>query len=198
MTTPFPGDDQEVLEQDPMSALALDFTVLYVEEEGKWLRYAMGRLRNRADAEDAVQDAGIRLYEKWDRALGGPDIQSVRAFAWKLVRDSVADVFRRRGRADAKTLKLIQQAGPEDTGHEPLDRLVERDELRWALEELAKVYPVQAEVVRLRQLAVDYPTIAAVCDIAPSTAKTYFSLGTRHLEYLLAPRNDHQGRGDLT
>ncbi|MEV7602932.1 sigma factor [Kitasatospora sp. NPDC089797] len=198
MTTPFSGDDQEVLDQDPMRSLALDFTVFFVEEEGRWLRYALGKLRNLADAEDAVQEAGIRLYEKWDRALGGPDVRAVQAFAWKLVRASVADVFRRLGRAEAKTLKLIRHSGPEDTGHEPMDQLVDRDALRWAMEELAKTAPVQAEVVRLRQLAVDYPTIAAVCDIAPSTAKTYYCLGTRHMEYLLDPVNDHQGRGDLT
>ncbi|MFD7590884.1 RNA polymerase sigma factor [Kitasatospora sp. NPDC059811] len=198
MTTPFSGDDQEVLEQDSVRSLALDFTVFYVEEEVRWLRYALGKLRNRADAEDAMQDAGIRLYEKWDRALGGPDVRAVQAFAWKLVRDAVADTFRRRGRADAKTAKLIRHTGPEGTGHEPMDQLVDRDALRWALEELATAYPVQAEVVRLRQLAVDYPTIALVCDIAPSTARTYYSLGTRHMEYLLDPRSDHQGRGDLT
>ncbi|MEV7177779.1 RNA polymerase sigma factor [Kitasatospora sp. NPDC093679] len=193
MTTPFSGNEQEL--SDPLGELPLDFTGFFLEEHTKWLIYAKSRLGNRQDAEDAVQDAGATLYAKWHTALRCPDLLAVRAFAWKVVRDRVIDLLRTRSRR-AKVERFARQE-VEVTSEEELNRLVEREALTWAMGELTKVRPIHAEVVRLRQLRMDYAQIGAVLDIAPSTAKTYYSLGWHHLQYLLDPQRDQQ-EGHLT
>ncbi|MFE9427736.1 RNA polymerase sigma factor [Kitasatospora sp. NPDC006697] len=181
--------------QDPVEALPLDFTTLVMAEHEKWLRYAYSRLLHRQDAEDAIQNAGFTLHQKWEQALGCSDRQAVEAFAWKIVKDAVTDIARGRGRHEARVRRLRESGAPEATGHEDVDLLVELDAVRWARDELAKAYPTQAEVVRLRQQGMSYPQIGQVLQIAAGTAKTYASQGWRHMQYLLDPRTEH-GEGN--
>ncbi|MER5637059.1 sigma-70 family RNA polymerase sigma factor [Kitasatospora sp. NPDC002227] len=184
------------LQHDPVGALGPQFAVFFEEQHRRWLPFALDRLGNKADAQDAVQNTGAKLFEKWDVALGLPSPEAIQAFAWKILRDEIANLHRSRRRQDEKAVHLARQPRPDTTGHEAMDQLVELDALRWAIDELAKTHPVQAEVVRLRRHEMDYAQIGAVLDIAQSTAKTYYSLATRHLEHLLTTLQDDEQQGN--
>ncbi|MGW6919059.1 RNA polymerase sigma factor [Kitasatospora sp. NPDC054939] len=166
---------------DPVDRLPVDFTGFYVQEQSGYLRYARQRLRHREDAEDAVQNAGATLYRNWQRALGSAD---PKAFAFKILKDAVADVLRERHRTERKRLRVIAQRNP-DTSQDELDELAELDALDRAMEELGRAAPIQADVVRLRQAGRSYLEIGSALGIAHTTARTYYSLGRRHLDYLL-------------
>ncbi|MBV6699098.1 RNA polymerase sigma factor [Kitasatospora aureofaciens] len=180
LNTPGPDEDHEV-RTDPLDRLPADFEVFFTRENPGYLRYAQQRLRHREDAQDAVQNAGTALYQNWRRALASAD---PRAFAFKILKDAIVDVMRERRRAERKRQRVIAQHHP-DTSQDELDELAELDALDWAMEELARSAPVQADVVRLRQAGLSYPDIGRALGIAHTTARTYYSLGRRHLEYLL-------------
>ncbi|MFJ2775410.1 RNA polymerase sigma factor [Kitasatospora sp. NPDC087315] len=187
MNTPGPGEEHR-LRADPLDGLPVDFAAFFTQENPGYLRYAQQRLRHREDAQDAVQNAGAVLYKNWRRALASADLK---AFAFKVVKDAVVDVLRERRRSERKRLRVLAQRRP-DTSQDELDELAELDALDWAMEELARAAPVQADVVRLRQAGLSYPDIGRAVGIAHTTARTYYSLGRRHLEYLL----DHEGAGE--
>ncbi|MFD8751605.1 RNA polymerase sigma factor [Kitasatospora sp. NPDC059577] len=180
MNTPGPGEERG-LRADPLGDLPNDFEAFFTRENLGYLRYAQQRLRHREDAQDAVQNAGATLYKNWRRALASADPQ---AFAFKVVKDAVVDVLRDRRRTERKRLRVIAQRRP-DTSQDELDELAELDALDWAMDELARAAPVQADVVRLRQAGLSYHDIGRSLGIAHTTARTYYSLGRRHLEYLL-------------
>ncbi|MEV7026167.1 sigma-70 family RNA polymerase sigma factor [Kitasatospora sp. NPDC093558] len=179
-TTPGPGEEHDV-RTDPLDGLPADFEAFFTRENPGYLRYAQQRLRHREDAQDAVQNAGAALYQNWRRALASADPQ---AFAFKILKDAIVDVLRERHRAERKRLRVIAQRRP-DTSQDELEELAELDALDWAMDELARSAPVQADVVRLRQAGLSYPDIGRALGIAHTTARTYYSLGRRHLEYLL-------------
>ncbi|MFE2916741.1 RNA polymerase sigma factor [Kitasatospora indigofera] len=187
------SDDQDI-RNDPLTALPSDLAAFFSAEHTGWLRYAHQVLRHRQDAEDAVQNAGVTLHRNWNRALACANLDGIKAFAFKIVKDAVKDVQRGRMRADAKERRLLAHAHgqrPGD-GQDELERLSDLDALGRAMAELAAVAPVQADVVRLRQIGLLYPEIANLLGIATTTAKTYWSLGTRHLQHLLDPRISEQ------
>ncbi|MEU9073765.1 RNA polymerase sigma factor [Kitasatospora sp. NPDC004745] len=185
LNTPGPGE-RRGLRADPLDDLPADFEAFFTRENPGYLRYAQQRLRHREDAQDAVQNAGATLYKNWRRALASAD---PRAFAFKVVKDAVVDQLRERRRAERKRLRVIAQHRP-DTSQDELERLAELDALDWAMEELTRAAPVQADVVRLRQSGLSYPDIGHALGIAHTTARTYYSLGRRHLEYLLEHPDD--------
>ncbi|KJS51261.1 hypothetical protein VM98_38125, partial [Streptomyces rubellomurinus subsp. indigoferus] len=79
--------------------------------------------------------------------------------------------------------RVIAQRRP-DTSQDELNELAELDALDWAMDELARPAPVQADVVRLRQAALSYPDIGRALGLAHTTPRTYYTLGRRHPEYL--------------
>ncbi|MGA5820182.1 RNA polymerase sigma factor [Kitasatospora sp. NPDC094028] len=180
MSTPGPGEER-ALRADPLADLPADFEAFFTHENPGYLRYAQQRLRHREDAQDAVQNAGAALYKNWRRALASADPQ---AYAFKIVKDAVVDVLRDRRRTERKRQRVIAQRRP-DTSQDELNELAELDALDWAMDELARAAPVQADVVRLRQAGLSYPDIGRALGLAHTTARTYYSLGRRHLEYLL-------------
>lgn len=189
MSTPEPGEERTV-RADPLADLPADFEAFFTRENSGYLRYAQQRLHHREDAQDAVQNAGATLYKNWRRALASDDPQ---AFGFKILKDAVVDVLRDRRRTERKRLRVIAQRRP-DTSQDELEELAELDALDWAMDELARAAPVQADVVRLRQAGLSYPDIGRALGIAHTTARTYYSLGRRHLEYLLEHPDDGEAR----
>ncbi|MFD9692315.1 RNA polymerase sigma factor [Kitasatospora sp. NPDC059088] len=178
-STPSDDDGQQA---DPIDRLPVDFAAFFLREHPGWLRYAHQRLQHRPDAEDAIQDAGVALFKVWDRALSSSDLD---AFSFKVVKDAVADTLRARARAEAKKVRLAAQPEAADTSQAEMERLAYLDAFNRALAVYARDYPVQAEVVRLRQTGMSYQEIGAATGLAHTTARTYYSLGRRALQYML-------------
>jgi RNA polymerase sigma factor (sigma-70 family) len=52
---------------------ATDFEVFFEQHHERLFRALWLLTRNRQEAEEIVQDSFLRLWERWDRVLGGPD-----------------------------------------------------------------------------------------------------------------------------
>ncbi|MFC8717066.1 RNA polymerase sigma factor [Kitasatospora sp. NPDC057198] len=92
-----------------------------------WLRVAMTILRSREDAEDAVQNAQLTMYRRWDRILNLATPDEMRALAISMVKDSAIDAARARTRETNKVSRyavLGEVPGDQPTplGDEVLDR----------------------------------------------------------------------------
>ncbi|MFD8085355.1 RNA polymerase sigma factor [Kitasatospora sp. NPDC059722] len=176
--------DPVMQESGAIEQLPVDFAAFFTSEHPAWLRYAHQRLGHRADAEDAVQNAGLVLYRRWARALSSQDL---RAFAFDVVEEAVHDVLRQHARIRRNLVDLGLEPISELPGQESteIDQFAKRDLLARAMARLAEHSPIQAEVVRLRQTHESYHDIAELLGITQTTARTYYSLGCRSLEHLL-------------
>ena len=52
---------------------AVDFAVFFEQEHERLFRALWLLTRNRQEAEEVMQDAFLRLWERWERVNGGPD-----------------------------------------------------------------------------------------------------------------------------
>jgi len=55
------------------SARTGDFEVFFEQHHERLFRALWLLTRNRQEAEEVMQDAFLRLWERWDRVIGGPD-----------------------------------------------------------------------------------------------------------------------------
>ncbi|MBB1252539.1 sigma-70 family RNA polymerase sigma factor [Streptomyces sp. OF3] len=76
-------------------ALPLDFRAFHQLHRPAYVRWAHTRLGNRADAEEAVDDAFEQLVRTWDTVLSK---DNPHAWAWQVLRNRVADHARTRCR----------------------------------------------------------------------------------------------------
>lgn len=157
-------------------------------------------VRNRDDAEDAVQDAYLRAY----RAFGGFQGDAMRPWLLAIVRNAALRVLQKRksargllsldsaiGLGGAET--VLEVASPEPSAEAELIAAGERDRLRAALAELPDVY---REIVVFRDLeGLSYAEIAEVLQIAPGTVMSRLSRGRAELRKVLT-RCTGEGRRD--
>ncbi|MEU5825890.1 sigma-70 family RNA polymerase sigma factor [Streptomyces sp. NPDC047803] len=184
MTGSHEGPDLAEPDELPQpSRKQLRFTDFMVEHKDEFMRFAISRLRNLHDADEAVQIAAVKMHEKWTviEAHANPP-----ALAMRMVRTGVIDYYRRRARlADRET--SVDSAGlirvpsvDELLELRGYDRL---DEARALLEERA---PRQAECVRLRYLENrDNAEIAEYLGISPNAARTNIFYGLKALHALM-------------
>src|SRR2546425_8308497 len=70
--------DEAVVEREPQakarrSGPALDFEVFFEAHQEQLFRALWLVTRNRDEAEEVMQDAFLRLWQRWDRVADGPD-----------------------------------------------------------------------------------------------------------------------------
>ncbi|MFE1173233.1 RNA polymerase sigma factor [Streptomyces sp. NPDC058773] len=185
------GDGQE-WHPDPMDRLRADFTTFFKEVQYPYLGYAMQLLRNRQDAEDAVQIAGMKIHAKWDEFASHPNL---RALGLRVLRDAIKDYLRSRYRANRRDRAAATEAGLHQSCVDQIWHLGTYDALDRAMDELARREPLQAECVRLRVAQLSYEEIAEILGITPGTARTYYSRGRKLAKELAAGclRNDQEG-----
>jgi RNA polymerase sigma-70 factor (ECF subfamily) len=146
-------------------------------------RYAGTILSRPEDAEEAVQEAFVRLWEK--REAWRED-GSIQALLFTLTRNAAIDTLRKRRREtplEGVRLRAVPTPGPTpfETAHE--------GEL-WALAEAAirKLPPRRQEVFRLvREGGLSYREVSCVLGISPQTVANLMSLALTNLRSTLAP-----------
>jgi RNA polymerase sigma-70 factor, ECF subfamily len=123
-------------------------------------RLALGMLRNRAEAEDAVQEAVINAWRKVDTFRPGGSVQ-----AWFLgIVANQCRTRRRRWRA------VVRGAADDTVSQGPEADVIERIEVRRALRRLDHAHRL---VVVLRYyLDLPFEEVAAVAGIPEGTAKS--------------------------
>ena len=146
-------------------------------------RYAEGMLGDSADAQDVVQEAFIRLWEKRE---GWRPHGSVRAILFTLTRNAAVDLLRRRQR-EAR----MPDHGPANIpsfGPSPFHQTLE-DELNQLVEEAVTRLPARRqEVFRLvRERGLSYKEVATILEIAPQTVANLMALALSDLRLSLKP-----------
>jgi len=122
--------------------------------------YAFSIVRNREDAEDAVQNAALKAYqsmEYFDRS------RSFKGWWFAIIRNCCLDLLRKRRRRPAAVDPTELPAGRGDER----DNLEQRDKLSWALNQLTRAH---REIIELRYLGdCSYREIAEVLGIPEGT-----------------------------
>jgi RNA polymerase sigma-70 factor (ECF subfamily) len=158
-------------------ALAL----LMEESWGPLVRYLMPMLGARDLAEDAAQEAFIRLWARRERWQSG----SARALVFRIGRNIAVDMLRSRGAlrrsTDMQRETVTSTAAPQESEEE--DRELGR-RFRTALESLPPARREVFELVRFRGLS--YAETAETLALAKQTVANHMSLAMRDLSSLLA------------
>lgn len=134
---------------------------------------AFGIVRNKADAEDAVQSACVKVLEMWPTAGSLSTAARQRAYLRTAVRNEALQILRKR-----KRRKEEYDLGESEDPRIP-ERLAElardRKALRIALEAIDKMPPARQRVVKLRMEKRGYGEIAAMLDISVSTVRSHIA-----------------------
>ncbi|MFJ5803719.1 RNA polymerase sigma factor (plasmid) [Streptomyces decoyicus] len=169
----------------PAAELPADFEVFFLQEQKAFLALAASRLRDRRDAEDAVLEAGRRMYAKWERILAHANPV---AMTYTILNGVIADFYRREIRAAHVEPCADPAANLPDTTY--LQELGHHEALDLALDELEAAAPLQANCVRLRHLTgLSYDQIAERLNTTPGSAKSSTCLGLQRLKAIMTRRD---------
>ena len=103
---------------------AIDFRHDILPLKDKLFRIALRIVADRAEAEDIVQEAMIRV---WNRREEWPQLESVEAFCYTIVRNLAID---RSERADRHLEQMPADYDCASSAAGPLDNLVQKERLR--------------------------------------------------------------------
>jgi RNA polymerase sigma factor (sigma-70 family) len=142
-----------------------DFSAFFAEEHGGLLRLLYFVTGNRADAAELMQDAFLRLWERWD---GIDRIDDPRAYLFRVALNG----FRMRTRAARRAARrLVAPTSSPD----PFDEVDLREDVRKMLLSLA---PRQrAALVLLDLYGYGSEAAARIMGIRPSTVRALASQG---------------------
>ncbi len=189
------GNDRVAMEQvrsgDPR--ILRHLLTLYL---GPLQRFAGSILPHPEDAEEAVQEAFVRLWEK--RETWRED-GSIRALLFTLTRNAAIDAHRKRRReTPLREVRWQAVSTPDPTPFE----MAQEGEL-WAIAEAAvqRLPQRRQEVFRLvREGGLSYQEVSRVLGISPQTVANHMSLALSELRSALKPlieaEGDSLGRSD--
>ncbi|WP_328966229.1 sigma-70 family RNA polymerase sigma factor [Streptomyces virginiae] len=163
--------------------LSAELSAFHDSHRLNFVMYARGRGALREEAEDVVHNAFLTLYRVGEAFLAADNRDG---FAFKVLRDTIADHFRRLGRRP-QTQGLPEEPGGlggSDGGSGGIDSVICRLDIERALQALP---PRQADCLRLQLLLeLSREQIAHYLGISPSAVSSHLSTGrralARHLE----------------
>ena len=149
------------------------------EQLGEWIdlwqdalyRYAFFKVGNRADAEDVIQDAFLKV------ASTNSSILNPKAYLFRTVANLCADALRRNSH-----LKPIEERMPAPSSQ---DEAEAQEEQRRIARLLDKLQPRQAEVIRLHiHAGLKFTEIAETLEEPVTTIKSRFTSGIEKLKQM--------------
>lgn len=157
------------------------------------LGYALRLLGDRAEAEDVVQEAMLRL---WRAAPGWrPGEAQVSTWAFKVVTNLVTDL--RRARARRPSVALDEAPEPADGAKSALAGLIETDRMAALQAALDQLPERQRQAVVLRHIeGLPNPEIAGILDLGVEAVESLTARGKRALSAILAGRRAELGYED--
>jgi RNA polymerase sigma-70 factor (ECF subfamily) len=122
------------------------FKRLFLPLHPKLYRIAFALTRNTQDAEDILQDAYCKL---WDRRDTLKEIENQEAFCVTLVRNLCFDFLRlaarKRSQEEDSEIAVLNHGSPEST-------LIEQDEMRVINQIISRLPESQRQVIQLRSI----------------------------------------------
>jgi len=147
------------------------------------LRYASGLYGGETDADEVVQEAFIRLWEKRDRWRADG---SLKVLLFTLTRNASVDAYRRRKR-EARLSDLQMKTLPSPS-FGPDDQLLEAELASMAEAAIAELSPRRQEIFRLvRESGFSYRQVSEILGISPQTVANLMSLALAELRSSLRP-----------
>ena len=149
------------------------------QQLGEWIdewqeslfRYAFFRRGDRADAEDIVQDAFLKI------ASATSSVQNPKAYLYRVVTNSCINLQRRKSR--------FQPIEPKIPSQSSSDEYEAREEQQRIAQLLGTLPDKQAEVIRLHiHASLKFTEIAEVLEIPVTTVKSRFTSGIERLKQL--------------
>lgn len=151
-----------------------------IEENLDYLvRFAYYRLNDRAEAEDVVYEAVLRLLERDEKSLKP---ESIRLYLFRTVHNLCHDMMKIRHRMTAS----VETIDIEDDHDTVLD-LEEAERINACLEEL---HVREAEIIRMHAVdGLSFVEISCILSIPQSTAKSRYKSGMDKLRKLFFNHN---------
>lgn len=145
------------------------FEEFFLEHQVRLFRTLWLIVRNRQEAEEIVQDAFVRVWERWDRVSAHPDP------AGYLYRTALNE-FRSRRRRAAVALRRVVRAAPKD---DELEAIEQREVVVGALAALTA--RERAAVVLTDALGLPSAEAAQMLGVRPSTVRVLAGRGREKL-----------------
>lgn len=119
-----------------------DFDNIWLPLADRFYRVAYYMLESSCEAEDAVQELFLKLWKSRDRLSG---LRNPAAYGISLLKNICIDRIRRR---EVRRSEMLDAAAPLE-GPPPETRMSAKEMLGLVMEEIGKLPPKQAEVMRL-------------------------------------------------
>ncbi|MGW0664592.1 RNA polymerase sigma factor [Streptodolium elevatio] len=162
---------------DPVAALLpADFRAFHELYRVELLRYALSRTGQRADAEEAVDAALVRLFQIWGRVLRH---EQPLALVYQVLNGTIVDGRRRARRTVATDFAAPGAPDPPDPGGDVADHVAAFADLDHALDRLPTR---QQECARLHFLiGLDAAEVAVRLGITASAVRSHLHLARKQL-----------------
>lgn len=140
--------------------LARDFKTDVLPLSSKLLRFALQILQDEESAKDVLQDVFLKLWQKRDEL---EKVESLEAFAMRMIRNRCLDVIRARRTVSMEVVKKNQL--PEDEPHDT-DHLEIADSAVLVRKIIAELPDLQRTVIQLRDIEqLEYEEISEVTQL---------------------------------
>ena len=125
-----------------------ELDAFYREYRSPMLRVARSVLRDEGLAEDAVQQAFLKIFQNFEKISGG-DCNKIRSFIVIIVRNTAIDLYRSRGRERVVSFEDLPRPLPAEEG-DPEEAAIRGEEARAVAEYLSWMDERSASLLTLR------------------------------------------------
>lgn len=192
---PMQAREEAILLDQARNGCEQSFASLVRQHSEKMLRLALRMVNNRADAEEIVQEAFLRLHRSLGSFRGDSRIST---WLYRTVSHLSIDHLRREkikrklfffSKRD-EAYDPIEQTASAETAQD--DLLIAREQLSHVLQALQKLSPRQRVVLTLRhQENLPLKEIASILDLSEGSVKVHLHRAVKSLRSTLVKMEDH-------
>lgn len=174
----------------PIAHLPVDFAAFHQMHRLAYVRWAQAYLRNRADAEEAVDCAFEQLALHWPHVLS---MENPAAYAWQVLKNRTVDAARARGRRPTLVDGAAFETAALRDAVDPIGQLEESLSLYQAIEDL----PVRQHDVVVLLYSHDYTIAEAarILGITEAGVRSSVRYAKHRLREVLALTREGQADG---
>ncbi|MCD7974175.1 MAG: RNA polymerase sigma factor [Candidatus Azobacteroides sp.] len=145
----------------------------------KLFRFALGTIKNVNEAEDIIQDAMVKIWNKRDEWV---DIDNMEGYCYRTVRNLLLDRVQSKDyQNEPYEVKLHDKRDDKD----PFTRLVHREEITYIHKLIDSLPEPQQTTLRLRDIeGMAYLQIAEILNISETQVKNHLFRGRQKIKQL--------------